>query len=34
VQVEVPRGLSSRAKEILRELDSELSRAREKAKTA
>jgi molecular chaperone DnaJ len=34
VQVEVPRGLSSRAKELLRELDDELARGREKAKTA
>jgi molecular chaperone DnaJ len=34
VQVEVPRGLSSRAKELLRELDDELVRGREKAKTA
>jgi molecular chaperone DnaJ len=34
VQVEVPRGLSSRAKEILRELDGELEGAREKVKTA
>lgn len=34
VQVEVPRGLSSRAKELLQELDEELGRAREKAKTA
>jgi molecular chaperone DnaJ len=34
VQVEVPRGLSGRAKELLRQLDDELVRAREKAKTA
>jgi molecular chaperone DnaJ len=34
VQVEVPRGLSSRAKELLRELDGELTRGREKIKTA
>jgi molecular chaperone DnaJ len=34
VQVDVPRALSSRAKELLRELDEELVRGREKAKTA
>ncbi len=34
VQVEVPRALSSRAKELLRELEDELARAREKVKTA
>ena len=34
VQVDVPRGLSTRAKELLRELDDELARARAKAKTA
>jgi len=34
MQVEVPRALSSRAKELLRELDDELVRAREKARTA
>ena len=34
VQVEVPRALSARAKDLLRELDEELARAREKAKTA
>jgi molecular chaperone DnaJ len=34
MQVEVPRALSSRAKELLRELDDELARAREKARTA
>jgi molecular chaperone DnaJ len=34
VQVEVPRGLSGRAKELLRELDDELARTRDKAKTA
>ena len=34
MQVEVPRSLSPRAKELLRELDDELARAREKAKTA
>ena len=34
VQVDVPRALSSRAKELLRELDDEIARAREKAKTA
>jgi molecular chaperone DnaJ len=34
VQVDVPRALSSRAKELLRELDAELARGREKVKTA
>ena len=34
MQVEVPRGLSARAKELLNELDEELTRTREKAKTA
>lgn len=34
VQVEVPRAVSSRAKELLRELDVELAKGREKAKTA
>jgi molecular chaperone DnaJ len=34
VQVDVPRALSARAKELLRELDDEFARAREKAKTA
>jgi molecular chaperone DnaJ len=34
VQVDVPRELSSRAKELLHELDGELGRARDKAKTA
>jgi molecular chaperone DnaJ len=34
VQVEVPRGLSARAKELLRELDGEIGRPREKVKTA
>jgi molecular chaperone DnaJ len=34
MQVEVPRALSSRAKELLRELDDELARAREKARMA
>jgi molecular chaperone DnaJ len=34
MQVEVPRVLSSRAKDLLRELDDELARAREKARTA
>jgi molecular chaperone DnaJ len=34
VQVDVPRALSSRAKELLRELDEELARGREKVKTA
>lgn len=34
VQVEVPRGLSSRARELLTELDVELAKGREKAKTA
>lgn len=34
MQVEVPRAVSSRAKELIRELDGELARAREKAKTA
>jgi molecular chaperone DnaJ len=34
VQVDVPRGLSTRAKELLRELDDELARARDKAKIA
>jgi len=34
VQVDVPRSLSSRAKDLLRELDEELARARENAKTA
>jgi molecular chaperone DnaJ len=34
MQVDVPRGLSARAKELLRELDNELSKQRDKAKTA
>jgi molecular chaperone DnaJ len=34
VQVDVPRALSSRAKELLRELENELARGREKVKTA
>jgi molecular chaperone DnaJ len=34
VQVEVPRHVSSRARELLHELDAELGRARDKAKTA
>ncbi len=34
VQVDVPRNLSARAKDLMRELDEELARAREKAKTA
>jgi molecular chaperone DnaJ len=34
VQVEVPRALSARAKELLRELDGEIGRPREKARTA
>ena len=34
VQVEVPRALSARAKDLLRELDGELARPREKARTA
>lgn len=34
VQVDVPKAMSSRAKELLRELESELARGREKAKTA
>ena len=34
VQVEVPRGLSTRAKDLLRQLDDELTRGREKVKTA
>jgi molecular chaperone DnaJ len=34
MQIDVPRGLSTRAKELLRELDGELAKEREKAKTA
>jgi molecular chaperone DnaJ len=34
VQVEVPRGISTRAKDLLRQLDDELTRGREKIKTA
>lgn len=34
VQVEIPRGLSPRARELLRELDGELAKQRERARTA